>query len=108
MPFIEGKLSVEEQDSFLRHIRSCEACMEELEACNVLYMVLRDEDYDNENMIFDDESNLEKLLSLADRRIFGWRLGKTLKYIITTLAAWSIIGSLGLQIYYWILVGFLK
>lgn len=89
--FLNDTLTVEELDQYLKHLRSCPECREELEMYFILYRTLAQLDEDD----LDDTMDMRRLLNMEIRRReqrlrriqAGRFLGKVILGLICILAA---------------------
>jgi hypothetical protein len=97
MPFIDNKLSMEQLEEFMQHIRSCPDCMEELEVHYILLTGMRRLDADKELSDNFHEDFIE-LLSEYEEKIVHYKFAHIRKRIILILviAAAAIASSLHL------------
>ncbi len=64
--YIEEKLPLAAEAAFVRHVRSCDDCMEELKAYYMFYSSIR---YLNENGEEDMPQNVEQLLKKTESKL---------------------------------------
>ena len=72
IPYINGNLTDEQTEDFLRHIFDCRECYEELEIYYTLYAGLAQLDGENEGQ--DMHNLLQEALYASDQRVRGRKL----------------------------------
>lgn len=84
MPFIDNKLSIEQLEEFMEHIKSCPDCMEELEVHYILLTGMRRLDADKEIADNFHEDFIE-LLNENEDKIIHYKFSHIRKRIILIL-----------------------
>lgn len=84
MPFIDSKLSMEQLEEFMQHIRSCPDCMEELEVHYILLTGMRRLDADKELADNFHEDFIE-MLNENEEKIVHYKFNHIRKRIILIL-----------------------
>ena len=87
-PFLEGKLSGSQRQSFIEHVKSCKVCHEDLEIYHVIYSVLEELDKDSGRETTNYMASLEKKLGSASKnesRLFS--IGAAYGFAAAGLAA---------------------
>lgn len=84
MPFIDNKLSIEQLEEFMEHIRSCPDCMEELEVHYILLTGMRRLDADKE-LADNFHDDFIEMLNENEDRIIHYKFSHIRKRIILIL-----------------------
>ena len=100
MPYINGDISDEELEEFLKHIDTCKACREELEIYFTVDLGIRQLDAGSGN--FNIKGALETALELSRQRVHTVRLLENARYAMNTLCFWAVLTVLLLQLRFWI------
>lgn len=100
--YIAGKLEPDVMQEYLEHARQCHDCYEELE---ITYSVMQGiRELDNEAGLTDENMlSLETSLYFAEERVRNWTVSRVLRYALNTVAFWSILCTVWLQIRLWML-----
>ena len=92
-PFLEGKLSGSERQSFVEHIKHCKVCHEELEIYHVIYSVMDELDNESEQETTNYMATLERKLGNSGKSDKN-ALYTTIYYIIFILGIAAIVFGL--------------
>ncbi len=95
--FIENKLNDDETVEFVKHIRSCENCSEELEIYYTLLVGMKELDEDKE-LSSNFKEKMEEKLNLDYRHVKNRRRIKS-TFVIMILLGITTVGFLGYQSY---------
>lgn len=68
-PFLKNELNDSDKDFFISHVRSCKACMDELEVYHVVYSVVDQLDNDTEDENVDYMATLEHKLTRQETKV---------------------------------------
>ena len=104
IPYIEHTLDDEDMERFLRHVDSCEQCMEELEIYFTVYYGLKQ--LDNETGTYNIKEALRQTLEASREHLEQVHLLTVLRYAANTLSALSILIILILHLRLWWQNGF--
>ena len=85
MDYINRELSGKELDCFLKHVRECQECYEELEIYYMIHVAMQRLD-EKEQVSYDVKSMLEEDLHEAERLARKWRVRRSYRYGILLLA----------------------
>lgn len=99
MPYINHQLDEKELEQFLKHVRSCPVCREELEIYYTVSVGLKQ--LDNANGVYDIAGSLEESMENAWLAVRTARLRKVICYAANTLNAASVLIILLMQIRIW-------
>lgn len=105
MPYINGSITDEELEEFLKHIEGCGECREELEIYFTVDVGIRQ--LDEGTGTYNIKGALETALELSRQRIHTFMLLKTARYAVNTLCFWALLMILVLQFRMWGQSGFL-
>jgi hypothetical protein len=98
--YIAGKLEPDVLQEFLQHASSCHDCYEELEISYSVMQGIRE--LDNESSHYDQNLlSLDTSLYFAEERVRNWTIGRVIRYALSTVAFWSVLCTLWLQIQIW-------
>ncbi len=84
-PYIEGKLSDEECEAFISHVRTCPSCYDELETYYTIYYALRYLD-DDKNRSYNMKKVLNDDLRRNEIRIRRTRALRAIYVVLISLA----------------------
>lgn len=101
MPYINHQLDEVQLEQFLKHVRSCPACREELEIYYTVSVGLKQ--LDSGNGVYDITGSLEESMENAWLTVRAARLRKVICYAANTLQAASVLLILLMQIRIWVL-----
>ena len=101
MPYINHQLDEVQLEQFLKHVRSCPACREELEIYYTVSLGLRQ--LDSGNGVYDIAGSLEESMENAWLTVRTARLRKVICYAADALDIASVLVMLLMQIRMWIL-----
>lgn len=104
MPYINGNITDEELEGFLKHIEHCPECREELEIYFTVDVGIRQ--LDEGTGTYNIKGALETALELSRQRIHTLELLRTAVYAVNTLCFWSVLMVLFLQVRIWEQFGF--
>ena len=99
MPYINGSITDEELEGFLKHIEHCPECREELEIYFTVDVGIRQ--LDEGTGTYNIKGALETALELSRQRIHTLELLRTAVYAVNTLCFWSVLMVLFLQVRIW-------
>lgn len=105
MPYINGSITDEELEEFLKHIEHCENCREELEIYFTVDVGIRQ--LDEGTGTYNIKGALETALEVSRQHVHTLRLLQTARYAVNTLCFWTLLMALVLQIRMWGQSGFL-
>lgn len=105
MPYINGSITDEELEGFLKHIEHCGNCREELEIYFTVDVGIRQ--LDEGTGTYNIKGALETALELSRQRLHTLRLFQTARYAVNTLCFWALAIVLVLQVRMWWQIGFL-
>lgn len=97
--YIKDELSINQIDEFLRHIKTCKNCREELEVNFIIEHGLDRESLLQDNMDFEHE--LEEKIRSSYVRMHMLHSWKVFKYAWNTLIALGVILAFCIQIRLW-------
>ncbi len=103
MPYIDGQLSDEELELFLRHVYTCPDCHEELEIYYTVSVGLRQ--LDDELDGYDLTGALEDSLDLSWLRVRAVKLRRVICYAADTLGMTGLLTILLMQLRIWMQTG---
>lgn len=105
MPYINGAITDQELEGFIKHIGECGNCREELEIYFTVDVGIRQ--LDEGTGTYNIRGALETALELSRQRLHTLRLIQTARYAVNTLCFWSLLVVLILQLRMWGQSGFL-
>ena len=105
MPYINGSLTDEELEAFLKHIDNCAECREELEIYFTVDVGIRQ--LDEGTGTYNIKGALDTALELSRQRIHTLHLFQTMHYAVNTLCFWSLLVVIILQLRIWSQSGFM-
>ncbi len=85
MDYINRGLEEKKLESFLKHIRECRECYEELEIYYMIHFAIQRLDSD-EYASYDIKHMLEEDLKEAERRVRRWKIRQSYRYAIMVAA----------------------
>ena len=100
MPYINHQLDETQLEQFLKHVRSCPACREELEIYYTVSVGLKQ--LDEGTGVYDIPGLLEESMENAWLTVRTARLRKVICYAANTLNAASVLVILLMQLRIWI------
>ncbi len=100
MPYIDHQLDEIQLEQFLKHVKNCPACREELEIYYTVLAGLRQ--LDSGNGVYDITGSLEESMENAWLTVRTARLRKVICYAANTLNVASVLIILFMQIRIWI------
>ena len=98
-PYINGSITDQELEEFLKHIDSCPDCREELEIYFTVDVGIRQ--LDEGTGTYNIKGALENALALSRQRIHSLHLLKAARYAVNTLCFWSVLAVLIIQVRIW-------
>ena len=101
MPYINHQLDEVQLEQFLKHIKSCASCREELEIYYTVSLGLRQ--LDSGSGVYDIAGSLEESMENAWLTVRTARLRRVICYAADTLDIASVLVMLLMQIRIWIL-----
>lgn len=105
MPYINDKLSPQELEDFIEHIKTCENCREELEIHYMVDVGLKK--LDEADGTYDIVGDLKRKLEESANTIRRFFLFQITRYSVSTLMAMALLLSVLLQLRIWKQAGFL-
>ena len=96
MPYINGNITDQELEGFLKHIDHCPECREELEIYFTVDVGIRQ--LDEGSGTYNIKGALETALELSRQRIHSLDILRTAVYAVNTLCFWSVLLVLILQL----------
>lgn len=99
MPYINGSITDQELEGFLKHIDHCPECREELEIYFTVDVGIRQ--LDEGSGSYNIKGALETALELSRQRIHSLDILRTAVYAVNTLCFWSVLLVLILQLRIW-------
>ncbi len=99
IPFIHDELSMEETRDFLQHVRSCKACMDELEIYYIVEVGM--DKSDSEDIDYNLTAALNSHIRESYQKIFILFIGRVLKYSINTLMFFGVFIIAMMQLRIW-------
>ena len=103
-PYINGSITDQELEEFLKHIDSCPDCREELEIYFTVDVGIRQ--LDEGTGTYNIKGALETALALSRQRLRSLHLLKITRYAVNTLCFWSVLVVLIIQMRIWGQAGF--
>ena len=100
MPYINHQLDETQLEQFLKHVKNCPACREELEIYYTVSVGLRQ--LDSGNGVYDIAGSLEESMENAWLTVRTARLRKVICYAANTLNVASVLIMLFMKIRIWI------
>ncbi len=100
MPYINHQLDEEQLEKFLKHVKTCPACREELEIYYTVSVGLKR--LDSGNGVYDITGSLEESMENAWLAVRTARLRRVICYAANTLNVTSVLLILLMQIRIWI------
>lgn len=105
MPYINYQLDTDEMEDFLKHVESCDECMEELEIYFTVDAGIRQ--LDNETGIYNIKGEMKNTIAASWKQIQARRRLQICRYAIKTLEILSVLLMIALQLRIWWQNGFL-
>ena len=105
MPYINGSITDDELEEFLKHIDQCEECREELEIYFTVDVGIRQ--LDEGTGTYNIKGALETALELSRQRVHTLMILQIARYAVKTLCFWALFMILVLQFRMWGQSGFL-
>ena len=99
MAFIEKKLPDDVIPDFVKHMRYCKNCREELEIYFTVDVGIRQ--LDQETGTYNIKGALETALELSRQRVHTLGILETARYAVNTLCFWAVLAVLVLQFRMW-------
>ena len=99
MAFIEKKLPDDVIPDFVKHMRYCKNCREELEIYFTVDVGIRQ--LDQETGTYNIKGALETALELSRQRVHTLGILETARYAVNTLCFWAVLVVLVLQFGMW-------
>ena len=99
MAFIEKKLPDDVIPDFVKHMRYCRNCREELEIYFTVDVGIRQ--LDQETGTYNIKGALETALELSRQRVHTLGILETARYAVNTLCFWAVLVVLVLQFGMW-------
>ena len=91
--YINRTLSLEELEEFIKHVRSCSSCYEELETYYIVHFAIRHLD-DEENVSFDMHKMMEQDLHNQENYVHRQKVRKVLYFLLLILFILLVFGLL--------------
>ena len=93
--YINRTLSVEQLEEFIKHVRSCPSCYEELETSYIVHFAIRHlDDEDGENMTFDMHKMMEQDLHNRENYVHRQKIRRVLHIFLLVLFLLLVFGLL--------------
>lgn len=93
--YINRTLPVEQLEDFIKHVRSCPSCYEELETYYIVHFAIRHlDDEDGENMTFDMHKMLEQDLHNREHYVHRRKIRKVLHVFLRVIFLLLVLGLL--------------
>ncbi len=93
--YINRTMSVDQLEDFIRHVRSCPSCYEELETYYIVHFAIRHlDDEDGENMTFDMHKMMEQDLHNREHFVHRQKIRRILHALILVLFFLVVMGLL--------------
>lgn len=105
IPYINGQLTDEELEEFLKHTKSCADCMEELEIYFTIEAGIMQLDSETGN--YNIKGALEAALEQSRQRLQLIQLIKIARYAVSTVSVMALIITVLLQCRIWLQMGLL-
>lgn len=64
--FLRGELTISERDDFVKHVRNCSVCMEELEVYHIVNCVVSQLDSETEDENIDYHATLNRMMTRSE------------------------------------------
>lgn len=100
MSYINGELSDCQLEEFIYHIKTCEACYEELEIYYILHIAMRQLDSEPQKS-YDIQKMLKENIARKEQYLNRVKLNCRLRKIINWAAALSVAFALAAQVGIW-------
>ena len=105
MPSLNGRITADELEAFLKHIDPCDECREELEIYFTVDVGIRQ--LDEGTGTYNIKGALETALELSRQRVHTLMILQIARYAVNTLCFWALFMILVLQFRMWGQSGFL-